>query len=149
MPLLLDFSYVLITCIDSGDEPQSYDDVVEILGRQAALRFIEGSILLKTDDFFSNEKVHSIFNGWDTIWFLRRIPTLVKSKGITLTTEYSLLEEDYPHNETKIHSIKQWINDVGDCFGLGDGAGTDCVATNPEYICQFSEWCYHYDSTSL
>lgn len=146
VPLLFNFSHVLITCIDSGDELQFYDDVIAKLSKNAELSFIEGSILLTTDNFFSNENVHSIFDGWDTIWFLKRHPNLVMTNGLTLTTDYSLLDKDSPYYESKLNNLKVWVNSVGDCFGLGDGDGTDCVATNPEYIAMFSEWYRHWDS---
>jgi len=121
------FRYCMISCVDSNRDMTKLSAAVELALNFDAKFSKTGSIIVRSEFLPEIGSMYELFTGFDEVWFFDVRPEHVEVEGNLLApADFS---RDGPSDITIA-----WFKRSGCKIGLGDGVGTNCVASNIEYL---------------
>jgi uncharacterized protein YuzE len=116
--LLSAFPFILVTCIDSNNSPDTMSDVCR---RFPQCEPMSGSILVPGRLIRNVRAAFNFFTGFDEIWCFATRPRATKLRDASIVAPFDVISDDV---ETE---LVRWCRESKCQLGLGDGVGLNYI----------------------
>jgi hypothetical protein len=120
--LIAEFPYALITYLDSSDQVFTLPTVQSVIEESGIVAKQFGSgLLMSGDSLLELVRTHSLFTGFDEVWFFHQYPEMPKPQGLIITAPV-VITDGLPGG------LVEWMRRSRCALGLGGGIGVNYVA---------------------